>query len=495
MLDTLDLQDQQERGDHYARTDHQRARALNFWIIGIFVVGGIIQLIPFPASILNPNFETPSMVDIVIAYTKVWSPFVLLIILSFVFIIFRNRVQRIRDSRSATIRKRLPDLFPEMTEYTPVHQGKIKPSRRYIGLMNVVVIAGILFATVFLQLNIIMMLFVLTMWGFISQSITYFRPLLSGDNDEYVRAYLLRNIARLFVMIVVIGTPLLAFAIWLALYLQQEYTLPFWLVFAVFIVIMLNVRRITHIGYVSMLRRYIYHPKEQGDYETSLQRITSLRRMSPQNRDFMFLHGYVLADMGKWAEAESVWHEAITESQNDVPAIVSEILIALARTVNAQERFDEAIHYYETAAKIYPENSRPYRWIVEHYLLHKGDAERAMAFSDLMLRYRPARPLFNIAENRNRWYFTNLVYAWALAYSGREEQAVEILEPAKQNLVNSKLLSVQSGLNMHLARIYQTFGDKDKAIHHYQRVIEIYPDNADAQAARKALQQYDVSTA
>lgn len=471
LLESLDLQDLQERGDHYAKKNRSRTRAFWSWIGGLFTLGVLIQLIPkSPKFDLDAGIYTDA--DVWIFYLQQYSLIVLVILGAFIFFIFMNRASRASQARAATVRKRLPDVIENMTEYQPIHADITKPQKRYIGVWRLMPLIILFLVTVFLQPPLWMLIIFLGLALALMLTASLIGKMIQADRET--RTYLWRNIVQIALNLFM-WLPLVGTAIYLIDFVYKTYNLPIWFPLLTYLLTVFPLIRIINIFNNKLLVRRYYGALLRGDVETSLNRIEVKRKVSPKKFQFMMIHAYILQELGRYQDAETVYREAITEAQNGSPAIVATLLLGLGQVVEEQGRWDEAMRYYEVATKINPESSTPYMRIVQQYLRRDGNPQRAFELSSLMMRYFN-KPWFRGNDWRYNWAFTQGIHGQVLARIGDEDGAQLFVSYIEDHLSREKYALYSAYLELFIGSIYKVLGNDDQALQKFQKSHEIYPN-------------------
>jgi tetratricopeptide (TPR) repeat protein len=113
-----------------------------------------------------------------------------------------------------------------------------------------------------------------------------------------------------------------------------------------------------------------------GDYATALQKAGGLKDGSSKTPEYCFFRGAMLHHLGKLGEAEVSLREGLPlETDPHQRALVYN---TLASVLMDQERYTEAIAFFENAGRAWPDRGANHRGIAEVWLRQEREPAEAL---------------------------------------------------------------------------------------------------------------------
>jgi tetratricopeptide (TPR) repeat protein len=221
-------------------------------------------------------------------------------------------------------------------------------------------------------------------------------------------------------------------------------------------------------------RRVVYGESVQrGDYNKSLRQIDNWRRLWPKYL-YNFYRGLVLKEAGRYQEAESQLIESLKAGLNSNAVFLETVLNQLGYMMLSQQRYDQALQYFEAAVQIRPESSNTYASLADTYLYQGIQPERAMELIE-----------HGVARLNKRYPLQGAIggtRAWALALLGRETEARASLEQALRQKP-----PMDAEFNFIAGEVTRLLGNKTEAVSFFSRVLEIESQGMFRNRAERAL--------
>lgn len=388
---------------------------------------------------------------------------------------------RMLQQRLALARERLPVVFPEFQTLADPTVGKRGMGQGLLLLLAAVVVTIVAFNS----RSIIGLLPLYYLLAYLWITWPAFRRLLfDRELDAANRAHLRRLLWQRTLLYLVLGV--LAWIVFSRLSPDRDDNLTSVLRLVAAFYISGVVVFVAYMFLATLPLLWIsWRPFGRGDYPAALRQITRLRGWFPRETGAMMLHGAVLMFADRHAESEQLWRQALVESQNASPYILSAFLINLAATLSGQGRNDEGLPLRELALELSPHKGETYRALAGHYLLTDGEPEQALALSEHMLRcqQRPRLPYFEALRN---WASTLAIRAAALARNGHFDEASAVIDRAFREGDRYYRLG-QANLHIYAAHIRLAQDDRAGAEDHLRQASALDPLGWSGRRAREAL--------
>lgn len=227
----------------------------------------------------------------------------------------------------------------------------------------------------------------------------------------------------------------------------------------------------------------------KGDFATALEKAESLKDGSSKTAEYCFFHGTMLHHLGKLVEAEASLREGLPMEEN--PRQRALVFNTLASVLMDQERFPEAIAFYENAGRAWPDRGASLRGIAEVWL-HQG-----REFPEALEQARQAVEIDRKATGMKKEALDSRlgedlgVLAWALAANGKPVREVESTLMEAFHLCGSGTKPVLAELHYHAGRAYSELHEWEKSREHFRQAAEI---DLQGQIGRKARSTISLPT-
>lgn len=185
-------------------------------------------------------------------------------------------------------------------------------------------------------------------------------------------------------------------------------------------------------------------------------------RLAPNDFEIIFEYGNYLYSISNNTEAERYYTEALEIEPDNVLALV---FMALNKLILNQK--DEAYNYIMKAVEIEPDHEYV-QFCAGRILYAKGEFEEAKRY---LVRAVEQNPDVETMNTLGRVYYELGEYA----------QALNIFSSVNKKKPNS--ISVM----MDIARCYEGLGENDSALVYLDKVVDIFPENEDAQEMIRKL--------
>lgn len=233
-----------------------------------------------------------------------------------------------------------------------------------------------------------------------------------------------------------------------------------------------QIRRMITITKVVAAYRY-------GDYEGALQDAEGLKDGETKTATYCFFRGSMLYYLGRLEDAESVLLEGLPLEEN--PRKKAVFYEALASVLMNQQRFSDAIAFYEDSARITPDRGACQSGIAEVWLRQGKELPTALECARRGVEIdRRAKEMSGTPEKKE---VTKLqvgedlaVLAWAAASNeGRIDEVDSILEEAF-SLCGSRSKPILGKIHFHAGKAYEALTLRDKAKQHFRQSAQSDPN-------------------
>ena len=230
---------------------------------------------------------------------------------------------------------------------------------------------------------------------------------------------------------------------------------------------------------VILLRLTLYRRLLDWAYKGGIPRIERLMRFFPRNP---FLKGYKatlqIAD-NQLDESAVALRELLARKRhrdlNAIPYWINNLGVALMY----DGQYAEALPYLESAARIIPTLGHIYDALAIWYLEQGLDAERAVVFSELALELNDPKLETDCPVEKS-------ICTRALALTGRDTRAEALIEQAVSGGKEQEA-SARAEIHQQIGHARLAQGNREAAIKHFERAIEIDPNGLFAKLSQRAL--------
>jgi tetratricopeptide (TPR) repeat protein len=210
-----------------------------------------------------------------------------------------------------------------------------------------------------------------------------------------------------------------------------------------------------------------------GNYETALQKAERLKNGDRVTAEYCFMTGSLLHQLGRFTEAEARLRAGVPlEEDNRQKALVYN---TLASVLMDQQRFSEAIAFFENAGRAWPQRGANHRGIAEVWLRQGREPAEALDHARQAVEIdRGASGLKQQALD-SRLGEDLAVLAWALAESSGSRSEVEAHISEALALCDKNTKSTLAEVHYHAARAYGGVGAQQECLQQLQRTLELDP--------------------
>jgi len=222
-----------------------------------------------------------------------------------------------------------------------------------------------------------------------------------------------------------------------------------------------------------------------GNYATGLKASEKLMDGTTRPPEYFMFRGYMLHQLGRLEDAESSFRQALPLRSEPRQRALS--LNSLASVLMDQERFTEAITFYENASQVWPDRGASLRGIAEVWLRQGREPTEALE------QARHAVEIDRHATGMSKEVLADrlgedlAVLAWALAANTRGPDEVEAALVEAFKLCGRKSVSILAQLHYHAGRAYLALASRDRSNDHFRQAAEIDPNGRFGRMAREAL--------
>jgi tetratricopeptide (TPR) repeat protein len=221
-----------------------------------------------------------------------------------------------------------------------------------------------------------------------------------------------------------------------------------------------------------------------GDYASALDRTEGLKEGANDTAEYCFFRGSMLHHLGKLNEAEASLRQGLRLQED--PRQKALVYNTLAAVLMDQERFPEAIAFYESAGRSWPERGANLRGIAEVWLRQGRELPQALEQARQAVEIdRRATGMKKQALDHRREDLG--VLAWAVAAnSGDAAEIGSILNEAFR-LCSGSGKAVLAELHFHAGHAYLALQNRDQARDHFQRAADIDPQGIHAKTSYSTI--------
>jgi tetratricopeptide (TPR) repeat protein len=221
----------------------------------------------------------------------------------------------------------------------------------------------------------------------------------------------------------------------------------------------------------------------RADFEAVLRKSEALKDGSAKTAAYCFFRGKALYQLGRLVEAEASLQEARSLEQDDRRIALSSE--ALGYALLEQQRYAEAIAYFESCIRIWPDRGCGHRAVAEA-MLRQGKA------ADAVVRARRAAAIDRHAQAlTDEIHNLNLAealatLAWAVAADSGDAPEVMRLVAEALPLCGGDNKPILGQLHYHAGRAYAALGIAERSAEHFERASAADPQGNYGRLARAA---------
>jgi tetratricopeptide (TPR) repeat protein len=222
-----------------------------------------------------------------------------------------------------------------------------------------------------------------------------------------------------------------------------------------------------------------------GDYSLALQKAENLKPGSAKTAEYCFLRGGMLHHLGQLSEAEACLREGLPLETNDRQRAL--VYNTLASVLMDQERYTEAIAFFETAGRAWPDRGSNQRGIAEVWLRQGREFPEALHCARQAVQIDRAAAGMPKETLDKRLGEDLAVMAWAIAANSGEAHEVESMLTESFALCGVKTKPILAQLHYHAARAYAALEMSKESQDHCRQATEIDPQGIFGRLARGML--------
>ena len=220
----------------------------------------------------------------------------------------------------------------------------------------------------------------------------------------------------------------------------------------------------------------------EGDYQSALEKAEGLKDDLSKTAEYCFFHGSMLHHLGRFDEAEASLREGLPLEED--PRKKALVFNTLASVLMAQQRFPEAIAFYESAGRAWPERGSNHRGIAEVWLRQGRELTQALEHAQLAVKIDRQAGGMQKDTLDTRLGEDLGVLAWAVAATSGDASAVETILAEAFPLCGTKTKPILAELHYHAGRAYGALEMRDKSQEHFQQAAANDPHGIFGNLAR-----------
>jgi tetratricopeptide (TPR) repeat protein len=220
------------------------------------------------------------------------------------------------------------------------------------------------------------------------------------------------------------------------------------------------------------------------DYARALQKTEGMRNGSSKTAEYCFYRGAMLHHLGQLTEAEASLRDALPLQPTDQLKALS--YNTLAMILMDQERFTEAITFFESAGRAWPDRGSNQRGIAEVWLRQGRELSEAMDHARRAVEIDRAATGMKKEALDLRLAEDLAVLAWAVANSGGAEEVESLLIEAF-TLCGTNTKPILAQLHYHAGKAYAALKDAQNSQAHFRQAAELDPQGTVGRFARALL--------
>jgi tetratricopeptide (TPR) repeat protein len=226
-----------------------------------------------------------------------------------------------------------------------------------------------------------------------------------------------------------------------------------------------------------------------GDYTLAVQKAEGLKDGSARTAEYCFFRGSMLHHLGRLGEAEASLREGVALEEE--PRQKALAYNTLASVLMEQERYPEAIAFFENAGRAWPDRGSNHRGIAEVWLRQGREPAEALEHARQAVEIdRQAAGMKKEALD-SRLGEDLGVLAWAVAASSSDLGAVESLLAEAFPLVGNQTKPVLAELHFHAGRAYAVLKIPGKSGDHFRHATQLDPQGIWGRLAQAAALRLD----
>jgi tetratricopeptide (TPR) repeat protein len=222
-----------------------------------------------------------------------------------------------------------------------------------------------------------------------------------------------------------------------------------------------------------------------GDYAAALEKTEDLKNGSEATAPYCFFRGSILHYLGRFSEAEASLREGLfLEKQPRQRALAFN---TLASVLTDQERYAEAIEFYENASRAWPDRGAGHRGIAEVWLRQGREFQEALKRAQLAVAIDKRATGISRELLEHRLGEDLAVLAWALSANGAGIGTVEFVSGEAVRLCASGAKAILAQVHCHIGQAYLALQETEKSRKHFCSAAEIDPKGIFGTMARSTI--------
>lgn len=220
-----------------------------------------------------------------------------------------------------------------------------------------------------------------------------------------------------------------------------------------------------------------------GDHKTAIEKAEKLKDGAKKTAEYCCVRGEMLHQAGRLDEAETSLREALP--LHDDPREKALVYDMLASVLMDQERYTEAIAFYENAGRAWPDRGSNQRGIAEVWLRQGREFKEAVDYARQAVEIdRRATGMAKEALD-TRLGEDLAVLAWAVAANSSDVGEVDRLVTEAFQLCGTRTKPILSQIHYHAGQAYEALNNPERAQDHFRQAREIDPKGIFARLSSK----------
>lgn len=223
----------------------------------------------------------------------------------------------------------------------------------------------------------------------------------------------------------------------------------------------------------------------QGDYETALQKTEDLKEGFSKTAAYCFFRGSMLHHLGRFDEAEASLREGLPLEEN--PSQKALVYNTLASVLMEQQRYPEAIAFFENAGRVWPDRGANHRGLAEVWLRQGRELSEALDHARQAVEIDRAASGLKKEALDTRLGEDLAVLAWAVAANSGDVGEVESLLREACALCGTETKPILAQVHYHAGRAYAAIKMPEQSHEHFRQATEADPKGIFGQLARAVV--------
>jgi tetratricopeptide (TPR) repeat protein len=222
-----------------------------------------------------------------------------------------------------------------------------------------------------------------------------------------------------------------------------------------------------------------------GDYALALQKAEGMKDGSLRTAEYCFFRGSMLHHLGQLSEAEGTLREGLPlETDHRQRALVYN---TLASVLMDQERFTEAIAFFENAGQAWPDRGSNHRGIAEVWLRQGRECSEALVHARQAVEIDRAATGMKKEALDLRLGEDLALLAWAVAANSGDADEVDSLLSEAFLLCGTKTKPILAQVHYYAGRAYAALKMSGRIQDHLRQASEFDPKGIFGRLARTML--------